>query len=351
MYREIIRQDPQRSSAYHNLGIVLISEKKYPEALVILHQALKINPRSPGTHALLGMAYYELYDSQRAISAFQTALDQNPMDANALLYLAKSQMQARDYQHAAETFGKLGRFKRDDPDVLYGISVAHLKLMMEAVDRLHEVAPNSYRFWLLQAQVAEAWGDDVAALHNYQEALRANPETVGAHYGLGGVYVRLGKYDEAAHEYREGLKLNPNDSLGLWKLGVLILRTDSQEARGYLERAVALNPNLPQAVLAYGRVLLMAGETEKAIPQFQRVVELAPEEDSVHYLLATAYRKLGREKEASEEIARFEDLAKKKSDRRWQMARETIERGRKLQEQPPDIEPGFSSARTVEHPQ
>jgi len=130
----------------------------------------------------------------------------------------------------------------------------------------------------------------------------------------------------------------------------LILRTDSQEARGYLERAVALNPNLPQAVLAYGRVLLVAGETEKAIPQFQRVVELAPEEDSVHYLLATAYRKLGREKEASEEIARFENLAKKKSDRRMQMAQEIIERGRKLQEQVPDIEPGFSPARTVEHP-
>ena len=225
-----------------------------------------------------------------------------------------------------------------------------MKLMLEALSRLSEVAPNSYELLLFQAQDAEARGDDVAAIGYYQEAIRKKPDAVGVHYGLGVVYVESGKYDEAAQEFQKELQINPNDSLALWRLGDLELRTDSREAKDHLERAVSLNPDLPQAVLAYGRALLKTGDLKDAVSEFYRVVQLAPEEDSVHYLLATAYRRLGREEEAKEETARFEALAKIKSDRRMQLAREIVERGRKAQESVPDIEPGFSSGRSPQHP-
>jgi len=350
LYREIIRRDPQRGSAFNNLGIVLISEKKLRDAVEVLQQALKVNPNSSGTYVLLGMAYYELFDSQRAISAFQSALYQNPKDTNALFYLGKAQMQARDYQQAAEIFAKLRKLEPEDRDILYDSSIAYMKLMLDAVNQLTEVAPNSHQLFLFQAQDAEARGDQEAAIGYYKEAIRAKPETVGVHFGLGVVYVKSGKYDEAAHEFLNELQLNPNDSLALWRLGELELRTDPAKAKGHLEYAVSLNTNLPQAALAYGRALLMTGDSQDAISQFRRVVQLAPEEDSVHYLLAVAYRTLGKPQEVKEEIARFEALAKIKSDGRMQLAREIVERGLKTQDPPPDIEPGFSSVRNTEHP-
>jgi len=180
--------------------------------------------------------------------------------------------------------------------------------------------------------------------------LHTKADAVGIHYALGSVYARTGKYDEAAEEFKKELEINPNDSLALWKLGELALRTDPRQARHYLERAVTLNPDLPQAALAYGRALARTAETEKAVEQFQRVVRLAPEEDSVHYHLAKAYRLLGRDEQAKAEAARFQELAKKKSERKRDMARQLIELGRATQGPPEEPEPGFSPSQDPAHP-
>ena len=102
-------------------------------------------------------------------------------------------------------------------------------------------------------------------------------------------------------------------------------------------------------VLAYGRALARTGDTERAVEQFRRVVQLAPEEDSVHYHLAAAYRRLGRSEESKAELARFEELAKKKSERTQVTARQLIELSRDAQEAADALEPSFSPAREPAH--
>ena len=224
-----------------------------------------------------------------------------------------------------------------------------MKLMLENVGRLGQAAPGSCQFFLLLAQDAEARGDDQSAARNYQQALRSNPNAAGAHYALGTAYARVGRYDDAAEEFRKELAINPNDPLALWKLGELALLTDPEQARRYLERAVSLDSDFPQAILAYGRVLARSGETEKAVEQFRRVIALAPEEDSVHYHLAAVYRCLGRDEEAKRELARFEELAKKKDERTQQMARRFIEMTRAAQTPSDEPAPGFSPSRDPTH--
>jgi tetratricopeptide (TPR) repeat protein len=350
-YLEVIHQAPQMPIAYHNLGIVYFMQRKYPDTVATLKKALKLNPNLPGAQVMLGLAYYELYNLDKAIAAFDAALKLTPADTNALLYLGKAQLQKREYRAAQGTLEKLVELKPRDPETLYDLSLAHMKLMLDSVNRLGEAAPGSYLFSLVLAQDAEAHGDDATAIQKYREALalRGKGEVVGIHYALGSLYAKMGKDEEAAEEFKKELQINPNDALALWKLGELGIRTDPQGVRGYLERAVILNPDLPQAVLAYGRVLARAGETEKAVEQFQRVVGLASEEDSVHYHLAKAYRLLGRAEEAKTEMARFEELAKKKSERTREMARQLVEMSRAGQQSEQEPDPGFSPSRDPDH--
>ena len=349
-YLEVIRRAPNMANAYHNLGIVYFLERKYGDAANALEKATKLKPGLAEAYAMLGLSYYELSEPRRAEAALRSALRLNPGDTNALLYLGKSQLQGRDYQDAAKTFEILARSKPDDPDVLYGLGLAHMKLMLEGVDRLGEVAPQSFQFFLLLAQDAEARGDDAVALNNLRQAARIKPDAVGLHYSLGSALAGLGKYDEAEKEFRRELEINVNDSLALWKLGELLLRSNVQAALEVLERGVRLNPDLPQLVLAYGRALARTGDTKKAITQFRRVVELAPEEDTVHYLLAAAYRRLGQMDKSKEEMERFQELAAKKSERRMESARQLIELGREEQDAEGQLEPGFSPAREPVHP-
>jgi Flp pilus assembly protein TadD len=95
--------------------------------------------------------------------------------------------------------------------------------------------------------------------------------------------------------------------------------------------------------------LARVGETEKAVEQFQRVVRLAPEEDSVHYHLAKAYHLLGRVEQAQAETVRFQELAMKKSERKRDMARQLIDIGRTIQEAEQEPDPGFSPSRNPTH--
>ena len=345
-YLELIRRSPEMTNAYHNLGIVYLSEHKYRDAVQVLEKAVKLAPSEPGGWLVQGLAYYELYEPRKAIAAFGTALRLSPADKNAQLYLGKAQIQMRDYEEAAHTLEKLSKSSPNDPTVLYNLGVAHMKLMLEDVDRLGAVAPQSYLLLLLLAQDAESRGDDDVAARFYKQALAANSEAAGVHYALGSIYANSGKNDDAVHEFQEELKLNPNDSLALWKLGEVTMRIDPRAACGYLEHSLALNPDLPQARLAYGRALSRLGKPEQAVQQFEQVERLAPEEDSVHYHLANAYRKLGRPKEADTEMTRFQELAKKKSEITSAAARRQIEMTRDSNQEP---QPNFDPSRNPVH--
>lgn len=348
-YLEVIRRAPRLATAHHNLGIVYFMEHKYLEAASTLQKAITLSPGLAGAHVMLGLSYYELYQTDKAVAAFQTALRQNPADTNALFYLSKSQIQLHDYSGAEKTLAKLSHLKPRDPDVLYNLSLAYMKLMVETVNRLGEAAPESYQLFLWCAQDAESRNQDSAAAKYYQIALRLKPEAIGLHYALGNVLAREGMYDEAASELKKELELNSPDSLALWKLGELALRSDAEEARGYLEQALQLNPDLPQAVLAYGRALARLGETEKAVEQYRRVILLAPENDSVHYHLADAYRRMGRNDHAKTEMARFEEKARKRSARVQAAAREMIDLSRSEPTSTDQPAPAFSPEHDPTH--
>jgi tetratricopeptide (TPR) repeat protein len=348
-YRKLIRIAPGMANAYHNLGLVYLAEHKYKESAEVLEKAAKLEPKEPATWFLEGLAYYELYESRKAVAALQTALRLRPSDENAQLYLGKAQIQMRDYRGAAATLEKLSRSRPDDASVLYNLGIAHMKLMLGDVDRLTAVAPQSYLLSLLLAQDAETRGDEDAAARFYQEALRVNSSAAGVHYALGSIYANSGKNEEAVREFQDELKINPNDSLALWKLGEVTLRLDARQASEYLQDALKLDPDLPQARLAYGRALVRLGQLNQAVEQFQQVERLAPEEDSVHYHLANAYRRLGQEEQAKVELARFEKLAKEKSQRIHDVAQRQIELSRDAQQDPNEPQPGFDTVREPVH--
>ena len=348
-YSEVIRCSPQMASAYNNLGIVYLRQRRYEDAVRTLQKGLKLNPKMAGAQMVLGLAYYQQSQYEKAELAFQAALRLNPSDRNAQLYLGRTQIHQRNYLEAAQKLEKLLDGQKDDPDALYSLGLSYLKLLMRTTARLDRVAPLSYQFWLLLAQDAQARNQDTLAIRNFKEALRLKPDAVGAHYALGSVYALNGKNQEAAWEFEQELELNPNDSLALWKLGEIILKRDAAEALPYLERSVHLNPELPQAIFAYGKALMRLDQVSRALEQFERVVRTAPEEHSVHYHLARAYRLLGRLEEAKKEITLFQELAKKNSERQREMSRQLIYWE---DENPPEDaqpRPGFDSAREPVH--
>lgn len=110
------------------------------------------------------------------------------------------------------------------------------------------------------------------------EARRLDPDDAGVRYNLALLYEKAGRNEEALHEY----------------LAVL----DRGEERGILLTAA-------RKVAQYYEV----NDSQKAIPYYRRLVELAPEEAYAHKQLANLLYRMARYDEAYEEYEILERLA------------------------------------------
>ncbi len=80
-------------------------------------------------------------------------------------------------------------------------------------------------------------------------------------------------------------------------------------------QAIKEDPNLGQADRDMGKLLIQTAHPEEALPYLKKVVQLAPQEASVHFLLAQVYRKTGNTTELRAELETFQKLKREEASR------------------------------------
>jgi len=100
---------------------------------------------------------------------------------DGLMARGVQEMEAQDYQAAIATFGEIVRRK---PEFAEG--------------------------WNKRATVHYLAGEDRKSIADCAEVLKRNPRHFGALSGLGLIYTRLERYDEALAWFRKALEVNPN---------------------------------------------------------------------------------------------------------------------------------------------
>ncbi|HEY6867968.1 MAG TPA: tetratricopeptide repeat protein [Candidatus Eisenbacteria bacterium] len=74
--------------------------------------------------------------------------------------------------------------------------------------------------------------------------------------------------------------------------------TSPEQAREAYERALALDPNLPDAHVNLGRLFQLHGERGRAEPHYREAVRLSPDDPTPHFNLGVLLEELGRKDEA-----------------------------------------------------
>jgi len=87
-----------------------------------------------------------------------------------------------------------------------------------------------------------------------------------------------------------------------------IKRGEPARARTAAEEAAALAPDHFATRLAVGQVRLEMNEVDKAIPELEKAVTLAPGSAQTHFMLAKAYARAGRPVDAERERSEFTRL-------------------------------------------
>ncbi len=210
-----ILYDPENIDALLKLGEVNYLLRRYPQAITVLDQALRLNERLPKAYFLKGFVFKESGDTSRALSSLQTAIEVNPDYYEAFMELA----------------------------LLHG-----------------------------------SRGDEIA-LEYIETAIELRPSSVEAFYHLGLHYQNQGKYAEAIEAYNQLLKADPNGYLGYYNIGYIHLTEyeDFETALAYFDSVLTIQPGAVDALYNKGLCFEEMGRTTTAVDVYREVLMVDPQ--------------------------------------------------------------------------
>jgi tetratricopeptide (TPR) repeat protein len=309
-YEALLQIAPRLAPAYNNLGSLYVRQREYRKAANVLEKGLRVDPKMSSASALLGIALYELGDYAAAKRNLESALRADPKDTNAELLLANGLIKLGEFQSAADHLRRLSERLPENQEIWYLLGKVHMKLSEEALSKLTNLDPNSVWVHEISGEVMESMKNYDGALLEYKKAVEVAPQQAGTHYHLGNAYWSLNMWDAATEQFRAELANDPSNCMAQWKIGNIILEEhgDSAGALAEIQKALDACPDLMSARVDRARALIKLERHSEAVNDLEAAVKADPAESLTHFLLAQAYRALGRTQEAQAEMKVFSKL-------------------------------------------
>ena len=160
----------------------------------------------------------------------------------------------------------------------------------EALANIREIRKNNpdqdENFRLLEINLLLDRDHDERALQAANEALKSFPGNVRIRYARAMLLDSMDKPEQAEADLRTIIEEQPDNAVALNALGyILTTRTDRlDEARDYIERALAIDPENPAILDSMGWVLYLQGNTDESLSYLSRAWEAyADPEVAAHY--------------------------------------------------------------------
>jgi tetratricopeptide (TPR) repeat protein len=298
--RDILKSNPRFAPAIHLLGVIAHQVGKTAQALTIIADAIKFDPKQglfysnyaemsrllgnlddaleygkkavelasnlPSAHSNLGIAYYDKGDLDNAEKCQLAALALNPKLAPALNNLGSIMRDRKDKEGAIAQYRKVLEI---NPQYIEAMS--NLGATLTESDRYAEAIPV-----LLQA-------------------LKMQPQYAEAHCNIASAFFGLEEYDKALVAYQNALKFKkdyPEAFIGMAKLNQE--KNNLEMAEKFIRQAIAVDPENAEAYSILGGILMEGGFADKAEGAFNKALELKPQHQSALSGIGTLMMEQGR---------------------------------------------------------
>jgi tetratricopeptide (TPR) repeat protein len=309
------------AAAYNDWGTTQAKNGDYRGALGLLSEGEHWDPTAPGLMRNLGMAAFQLGDFSRSASAFTAALDgeggQNSAERGKVeVLLGLSQFLQKQYEQASKAFGSAPDATFSDAHAAYAwaFSLAHLNDPQQASLVLARLVtmPMSPSERALACQVYDQIEAYENAVSCFKRVLQEDSNIARAHFELGAALIHLGLPAKAIPELRTEVALGNKQPEVAYYLAYALNETqENGEAEQLLRSIVEKQPNYTEAQYLLGKVLLEKGDTKQSIRHLEQAAKLAPNEPFIHYQLQLAYKRDGREADATREMQIYSKLKAK----------------------------------------
>ena len=305
------------------LGAIRLQQKRLPESVSLLQQAIRLEPRLLGAHLTLAQVYTLQGKAELALGLYRRILELDPSNATARLALARSETEKGNYRRSLELAQPTLPDLKQSPDGLVMLATDYLKtgdraaaigLVKDWTNLTDTPTDWSVKFALLLARE----GIVPEAIDILERAKQTSP-SYELEFNLAGMYLLKRDPARALENYDLALRLNPQSVPALRQAaGIAEGQGELERSLSYWIRAKKIEPDNPEILLAFGRVCLKMDLLEDAEPALNKAASLRPDDPSYQYTLAAA--KVGKRQFEAAQVLLERILRTRESDSQLQYA-------------------------------
>lgn len=315
--RSLLKQDPENEAAVEQLTQLLLDEGKSADAVSLLEGITSRTP-SPALLDLLGDAYTQTHELEKAEAAYRKAVELDPSELSHERGLGQTLLAEEKYSDALVVYQKLVDLMPDDSDVYLRLAQIYRELHQldhaeENLLKARQYAPGSVEVMYNEAMLYEAQGryedairvlsDAVSGLKSQSTVLPSRRRSLAILYQqLGQLYRDSQNFQAAVFTYDELGRLGEEEDR---RSRMLIMDTyraakDLPKALQAGKEALAKYPSDPGLRTSNALLLGENGQTDEAVKVLRSQLTKSEADREIYLNIAQVYERGRRYKEAEE---------------------------------------------------
>jgi tetratricopeptide (TPR) repeat protein len=318
------------------------------KAIADLETAQKAEARVPMLHYLMGVAYAQTGNQERAQASFEEALKLDEDMVLTQLALGKQSLRRGQPAAAINYANNILKKNPNQPEALLLLGNAYgaqgnMAKAQAALEKYSQLAPNSAHGPLQLGLVAVGKRQYDLAERQFLRALELNPKQYEAlealmktylmqsksdkaeamlkarlagdkspviYNLLGRLYTRMGRFEDAESMLNEANRIDPQNITTLELLAAVYMQQKSvDKALQKYEEATKKRPNDAGLWTIYGLLNEQLGKTDAARAAYEKALELQPNSGTAANNLAWIYAQEGKDMDRALDLARRAKIA------------------------------------------
>ncbi|MBM3236723.1 tetratricopeptide repeat protein [Candidatus Poribacteria bacterium] len=260
------------------------------------NKAQKLDDKNPDVYFLLGRINLIRDKKEDAKRNFEKAVELEPDYLNAQINLADIAFKANDYKSAINVCKELVRLRPYEPQYHYFLGKAYLNdgQMDTAVEHFQTAVKIYDKYISARRALVEIYKYQKKldeAVKEYNEILALNPpDAMRIRGNLADIYLKLGKYKEAAEQCEIILQANPNETQIREALATIYFELNHYEDAILMsQRLLQKDPNNAQAREVLARVYIQQKKYAEATAECQEILRAHPDNLEILAMLSSLY--------------------------------------------------------------
>lgn len=318
-YGRALALRPQWAEGWWYLATIHYDRDNYAEAARGFKEAARLQPKAGAAWAMLGICEFQLARYDDALLHIQQGRQVGVADNVELTRVMRYHegvlsILKGEFERGQQTLGTLSYegLKSEELIIATGLAVLRIGMRPKEVDINYRDRDLIRRAGLAEHFAAQKNMSD--AQREYDMLARDYAKVPNVQYAYGRYLLANRDEDGALVAFAKELENWPKHVLARCQIAnIKLQRKEIQDGLKYAEEAARQAPRLPLAHYLLGRLLLEAGQNERAVESLELAAKMVPNEAKTYFALARAYTRVKRKADADRARETFTRLSKAQS--------------------------------------